>query len=198
MAASGYWMGVVVLATTLAVLAAIAIAVAPLRAEDLSRWVWVVRAPETDRASETIPPPQQVPLECPTLEQLGYRTKAIAELSLDVEMSDERLPADCSDGVFRETIAGHDGRSWYATEFNWAASDLFAQPAYFDDPVLERYGQTRHPLVQPWLSGVHFFGQFPLMPYKIAIDWPCDKVYTLGYYRPGSPMPCVSRRLPRP
>ncbi|HUG69146.1 MAG TPA: hypothetical protein VMM76_15455 [Pirellulaceae bacterium] len=184
--------------TTLAVSATIAIAVAPLRAEDLSRWVWVARAQETDRPSETIPPPRQVPLECPTLEQLGYRTKAIAELSLDVEMGDVRLPADCSSRVFQETIGGHDGRNWFATEFNWAASDLFAQPAYFDDPVLERYGQTRHPLVQPWLSGVHFFGQFPLMPYKIAIDRPYDSIYTLGYYRPGSPTPCLSRRLLRP
>ena len=114
------------------------------------------------------------------------------------ESTDERLPADCSDGVFQGIAPGDDARSWYATEFNWAASDLFAQPAYFDDPLLERYGQTRHPLVQPWLSGVHFFGQFPLMPYKIVVDRPFEKVYTLGYHRPGSPMPCMARRLPRP
>jgi hypothetical protein len=176
----------------------VGLALAPVRAEDLSRWVWVAQAPQADRASETIPPPQQIPLDCPTLEQLGYRTKALSELSLNVEISTEQLPKDCSSGVFQETVLSQDGRDWFATEFNWAASDLFAQPAYFDDPLLERYGQTRHPLVQPWLSGVHFFGQFPLMPYKIVVDRPFDKIYTLGYYRPGSPMPCVTRRLPRP
>ncbi|MCA9144970.1 MAG: hypothetical protein H6823_11205 [Planctomycetaceae bacterium] len=181
--------------TTLVVLAVIA--VAPTRAEDLSRWVWVARIQETEPANETIPPPQ-VAVECPTLEELGYHTKPIADLNLDVGIRDERLPADCSHGVFQETVAGHDGRSWYDTEFNWAASDLFAQPAYFDDPMLERYGQLCHPLVQPVLSGAHFFGQFPLMPYKILVDRPFEKVYTLGYYRPGSPMPCVARRLPRP
>jgi len=177
---------------TLAVLA-----IAPLRAEDLSRWVWVAQAPASDRASETIPPPQ-IPLDCPTLEQLGYRTKQLSDLSLNVGIGDDQLPADCSHNVFQETLPSQDGRDWFATEFNWAASDLFAQPAYFDDPLLERYGQTRRPLVQPWLSGVHFFGQFPLMPYKIVVDRPYDKVYTLGYYRPGSPLPCVVRRLPRP
>ena len=174
------------------------LAIVPVRAEDLSRWVWVASALQEDPASEAIPTPQQAPLECPTLDQLGYRTKQLMELSLDIGIREDRLPADCSGGVFQATAAGYDGRSWCATEFNWSASDLFAQPAYFDDPLLERYGQTRHSLVQPWLSGAHFFGQFPLMPYKIVVDRPFDKVYALGYYRPGSPLPCQTRRLPRP
>ncbi len=174
-----------------------ALSIAPVRADDLSRWVWVARAQQSEPTSETIPPPQ-IPLDCPTLEQLGYRTKPLAELSLDVALRDEQLPADCSANVFQETAVEQADRGWFVTEFNWAASDLFAQPAYFDDPLLERYGQTRHRLAQPWLSGAHFFGQFPLWPYKILVDHPCDKVYTLGYYRPGTPMPCMARRLPRP
>lgn len=180
---------------TLAVLGGLVIA--PLRAEDLSRWVSVAHVQQADDASETIPTPQQGLLECPTTEQLGYRTKPLGELSLDVGLRDVRMPTDCSRSLFQEAAVAQDDRSWYATEFNWAASDLFAQPAYFDDPLLERYGQTRRPFVQPWLSGVHFFGQFPLMPYKLLVDRPHDTVYTLGYYRPGSPMPCQSRRLPR-
>ena len=171
---------------------------APVRADDLSRWVWIARAPRVDQAAESVPTPQQPLLECPTLEQLGYATKPLVELRLDIEVRDERMPVDCSDTLFQATAPGHDNRSWLAAEFNWVASDLFAQPAYFDDPVLERYGQTRHPLVQPWLSGVHFFGQFPLLPYKMVVDHPCDKLYTLSYQRPGTPMPCVARRLPRP
>lgn len=171
---------------------------APVRAEDLSRIVWVAQAPELVRSGETIPVPNQVPRDCPTLEQLGYQTKRLSELSLDVALADKQLPADCSLAVFESTAVGHDGRSWMATEFNWSASDLFAQPAYFDDPVLERYGQTRHPCLQPWLSGAHFFGQFPLMPYSLIVNRPFDKVYTLGYSRPGTPTPCVMRRLPRP
>lgn len=171
---------------------------ASLRAEDLSRWVWVAQAPEATRTTESIPTPRQMRLECPTLEQLGYPSKQLGNLSMNVSSADERLPVDCSNTVFQPIAPGQDGRNWFATEFTWAASDLFAQPAYFDDPLLERYGQTRHPLVQPWLSGAHFFGQFPLMPYRIVVDRPFDKVYTLGYHRPGSPMPLVARRLPRP
>ena len=167
-------------------------------AEDLSRWVYIAQAPATNQPSETIPVPRQASTDCPTLEQLGYRTKQLAELSLDVGLRDVQLPADCSEGLFQATAPSNDMRLWHEAEFSWEASDLFAQPAYFDDPILERYGQTYPPLVQPWLSGAHFFGQFPLMPYKIAVDRPFEKVYTLGYYRPGSPMPCVARRLPWP
>ena len=173
-------------------------AIAPLRAENLTRWVRIAQVPEENRTTETIPTPQQLPGDCPTLQQLGYQTKRLDELSLNVGIDDEQLPADCSDGIFRTMALSDDGRDWFDAEFHWAASDLFAQPAYFDDPVLERYGQTRRAFVQPWLSGAHFFGQFPLMPYKVVVDRPYDRVYTLGYQRPGSPTPCVARRLPRP
>ncbi len=158
-----------------------------LKAEDLSRWIRVAQAPARDPNGETIPTPQRQANECPALEELGYRAKSLSELSLDVAVRDERLPADCSSELFGRTTFGHDGRSWYATEFNWEASDLFAQPAYFDMPMLERYGQTRHPLVQPWISGAHFFSQFPLLPYKVLVDHPRDRVYTLGYQRSGTP-----------
>ncbi|MCA9119836.1 MAG: hypothetical protein H6822_01270 [Planctomycetaceae bacterium] len=158
----------------------------------------MAQVPNTDQRSEDIPTPPTVPTDCPTLEQLGYRTKPLEELSLHVGLDGVQLPADCSTGLFQSTAPSSDLRIWYASEINWAASDLFAQPAYFDDPVLERYGQTSPALLQPWLSGVHFFGQFPLMPYKILVDRPFEKIYSLGYYRPGSPMPCVARRLPRP
>jgi hypothetical protein len=178
--------------------AVIGFVVVPLRAENLTRWVQIAQVPEVNRTTETIPTPHQLPDDCPTLEQLGYQTKRLTELSLNIDVTDAQLPADCSEGMFRTMALGNDGRDWFDAEFNWAASDLFAQPAYFDDPVLERYGQTRSALVQPWLSGVHFFGQFPLMPYKMAVDRPFERVYTLGYQRPGSPMPCVARRLPRP
>lgn len=171
---------------------------ASLQAEDLTRWIRVAQAPTPPENGEPIQTPRREPLDCPSLKELGYKTKTLANLKLDISIANARLPADCSDGLFDKTAVGQDGRSWFETEFNWAASDLYAQPAYFDDPMLERYGQTRHPLVQPWISGAHFFSQFPLMPYKIVVDRPYDTIYTLGYYRPGSPTPCVARRLPRP
>ena len=73
------------------------------------------------------------------------------------------------------------------------------QPLTIEAPILvaaKDVAQVRHPLVQPWLSGAHFFGMFPIMPYLIGLDRTHDRIYTLGYYRPGAPTPCLGRRLP--
>ena len=52
---------------------------------------------------------------------------------------------------------------------SWQATEFWHRPLYFDDVPLERYGQMHHPLIQPWLSGVHFFGNVPLLPYKMGV-----------------------------
>ena len=66
----------------------------------------------------------------------------------------------------------------------------------FDDVQLERYGQSRCPTLQPVLSGAHFFGTMAIMPYKMGLSGPFEMTSNYGYYRPGSPTPCVGRRLP--
>jgi hypothetical protein len=86
--------------------------------------------------------------------------------------------------------------SWSPCCFGWAASNQYHQPLYFDDTPLERYGQTLHPILQPWISGARFFATFPIIPYKIGVDRTHDHIYTLGNYRPGSPTPRVVERLP--
>lgn len=42
---------------------------------------------------------------------------------------------------------------------------------------------------QPLVSGAQFFATVPILPYKLGAEPPCDCVYTLGLYRPGSPAP---------
>ena len=37
---------------------------------------------------------------------------------------------------------------------------------------------------------------FPVIPYQIGLNRTHDRVYTLGQYRPGSPTPCLVRRIP--
>jgi hypothetical protein len=44
-------------------------------------------------------------------------------------------------------------------------------------------------LLQPILSGAHFFGKIPALPYLVTAEPPHDCVYTLGHYRPGSYAP---------
>ena len=81
-------------------------------------------------------------------------------------------------------------------DFHWVASNLAHQPLYWDDQPLERYGQSVSPVLQPVLSGVHFFATFPVIPYKIGIDGMYDRVYTLGYYRVGNCAPPTRQHLP--
>jgi hypothetical protein len=46
------------------------------------------------------------------------------------------------------------------------------------------------------MSGVHFFGTLPVLPYKMGIRTPTECVYTLGYYRPGSCAPYMIDPVP--
>jgi hypothetical protein len=44
-------------------------------------------------------------------------------------------------------------------------------------------------LAQTCLSGAEFFLTVGALPYKLVAEPPCRCVYTLGQYRPGSPVP---------
>jgi hypothetical protein len=78
---------------------------------------------------------------------------------------------------------------WADTMFQWSATALCHRPLYFEQVNLERYGYTVCPLLQPAISGAHFFLTIPTLPYKMAAQCPRECVYTLGYYRAGSPAP---------
>ena len=62
-----------------------------------------------------------------------------------------------SQGVFdaQGHRPAHRGDGWLALiHYCWFASfsDLRHRPLYFEDAMLERNGQTRHPLIQPMAS----------------------------------------------
>jgi len=162
------------------------------QATDIASWV---STQQDDAKSEPVRAESTSFSTCASSEEIGYKAKLLKDVALNIRLDAPAMPEDCSADLFQAGSALRD-RRWQLSEFNWAASDLFGQPAYFDDPILERYGQSHHALIQPALSGAHFFSQFPLMPYKIGIDRPHDQIYTLGYHRPGSPMPLLGRRLP--
>ena len=62
--------------------------------------------------------------------------------------------------------------------------------------MLERHGQTRHPLVQPLVSGTRFFLTFPALPYAAVVDPPRPARSVLGHFRPGSGAPLLLQRPP--
>ena len=81
--------------------------------------------------------------------------------------------------------------------FFWAPSNIYYNPLYFNDPVLERYGQVHvHDAVQPFYSMARLGIQLIGLPYEMALHPMCDHEYPLGYYRPGDPAPKLIYQLP--
>jgi hypothetical protein len=166
--------------------------------------------PETDL--ERLPlPTRERPLgkeeveaveECPSPYDPGYYTK-ISELSSDITAEDGDFPKECTltAETFQPFAAGEVrrnglGEPWSPTTFTWKASALCHKPLYFEDVHLERYGHSWGPRLQPILSGAHFFLTVPALPYMMGLYPPCECIYTLGYYRPGSCAPYMLDPLP--
>jgi len=62
---------------------------------------------------------------------------------------------------------------------------------YFEEVNLERYGYThrRNLFLQPVISGGRFVATITALPYLATVRPPCERVYPLGHYRPGSCAP---------
>ena len=101
------------------------------------------------------------------------------------------LPTECTLG--NEPFQDRD---FIASTMTWKASGVCHKPLYFEDVQLERYGHTRGPIVQPFVSGAHFFANVALLPYKMGINPPHECQYPLGYIRPGSCAPWMMQPFP--
>ena len=101
------------------------------------------------------------------------------------------LPTECTLGNEQ-----FEDRQFIASTMTWKASALCHKPLYWEDVQLERYGHTAGPVVQPVLSGAHFFVNVALLPYKMGINPPNECQYPLGYYRPGSCAPWMLQPFP--
>lgn len=86
-------------------------------------------------------------------------------------------------------------RDWYPTVAMWEAPSFYHRPLYFEEVNLERYGH-RHTHLQPVASTAHFFANTLALPYKIGVNHPCERIYTLGHYRPGDCNPHARHGLP--
>ncbi len=92
--------------------------------------------------------------------------------------------------------AAYDGRHFAPMTFTWKATGVCHKPLYFEDAELERYGHSWNPVVQPFLSGAHFFVSIPILPYKMGSSAALECIYSLGYYRPGSCAPFMIEPFP--
>ncbi|NQT16997.1 MAG: hypothetical protein HQ582_29840 [Planctomycetes bacterium] len=135
--------------------------------------------------------------------------RPIGSLGTNIVCSEGVLPPDCARAKFEPAgEAWDDGtplRNWMQVAYPWEASYLCHRPLYFEEINLERYGYMNcdhrcggipAAVVQPVLSGAHFFATVPILPYKMVVEPPCKCIYALGHYRPGSPVPYRINRIP--
>jgi len=103
----------------------------------------------------------------------------------------EDYPLECALGAEQ-----FEQRRWPQITYTWKAAGLCHKPLYFEQVQLERYGHSWGPYLQPFMSGVHFFGMLPILPYQMGLKTPNECVYTLGYFRPGSGAPYLLDPIP--
>ena len=77
----------------------------------------------------------------------------------------------------------------------WVAPNTTYRPLYYEDPALERYGHTLWGPVQSLVSLGRFSVQTASLPYQAVIHPYCDRVYPLGWYRPGD---CAPKKCYQP
>lgn len=113
--------------------------------------------------------------------------KSIQEVRLNLAENGAQSPEDRSSKLY-ESSRRIDG-SIAATEkvFAWAAPNINYQPLYFEDVALERYGQTKGLVQQPFVSAGKFLADKLLLGTRAMRVHPksCDS--PLGFCRPGSP-----------
>lgn len=131
--------------------------------------------------------PQARLAPCPSPDEL----KRIREIKADIVSKSTDLPPECTLGD-----AVYQPRQFAPTTYTWKASALCHKPLYFEDVALERYGHSWGPILQPLVSGGRFFATLPILPYEMGIEPPCECVYVLGYYRPGSCAPYMIFPVP--
>jgi len=109
------------------------------------------------------------------------------------------VPENIADKVFsKEPVEDYPygyQRDWAPTTAMWEAPAFFHRPLYFEEVNLERYGH-KHKHLQPAISVAHFFANTAALPYKMGAYPPCERIYTLGHYRPGDCNPHDKHGLP--
>lgn len=129
-------------------------------------------------------PIQLTPITTPNTNLVGVGTGLRPE-----DATEGRLPA----AQWLPTGTTRDGM-WSLQAKAWVPGGFCHQPLYFEDPMLERHGHETESHLQPFYSGLRFFGTIPVLPYLATLRHPLDEVHTLGAYRPGSCVPMLRYR----
>lgn len=113
--------------------------------------------------------------------------KSIQEVRFDLAEHGAEAPEDRANKLF-ESSRRFDGNIAASEKvFAWAAPNINYQPLYFEDVALERYGQTKGLVKQPFVSAGKFLADRLFLGARALRVCPhsCDS--PLGFCRPGSP-----------
>ena len=153
--------------------------------------------------------PQRAPGE-PELYSISQLKNPLSHLNYPTNSNDygDQVPGDESSkrfgaftegtlaqDVVRTSISYGNPSTWYTMVETWEAPSFFHRPLYFEEVNLERYGHYV-PRWQPAISAAHFAANLASLPYQMYVHPPCEPVYTLGHYRPGSCNPHQIHYLP--
>ena len=103
-----------------------------------------------------------------------------------------RVPEDRSELLDGFGRIGPVGES--VKVFAWEAPNIRYQPLYFEDVVLERYGQTQPDFRQSIRSAILFGAQYAGLPLQTWETNPKSCDHPLGYCRPGTCVPQTTQR----
>jgi hypothetical protein len=126
---------------------------------------------------------------------IDFRQRPITDVTTSILPRSPYVPDSVAETRLNELGAiSYDSvlvRRWMGLRFCWDAPALHHNPLYFEEVNLERYGYGPRGfrVIQPVISGAHFFATVPTLPYQMATHPPRQPVYALGHYRPGSPAP---------
>lgn len=112
--------------------------------------------------------------------------KSMREVNTDVRPSSAAVPKDQSSVLSNSSQRFYNGQANSEKVFAWAAPNIRHQPLYFEDASLERYGQTKGIIKQPFASAFEFLRDSALLPLNASIDCPYSCDTPLGFARPGS------------
>ncbi|MEK6262707.1 MAG: hypothetical protein AABP62_29265 [Planctomycetota bacterium] len=163
-------------------------------------------------------PPSPMPensASVPLAEKL-WQDRPLGSLKATLKRTEGELPPNVAAPRLAESgLICHsfgDSRPWMLTSCEWEAPATRHLPLLFEEPNLERLGYTHRchldfcgyetrpriaECLQPLVSGAHFFGTIPIVPYLWGYQSPCEPVYTLGVDRPGSPVCYRKHKIPR-
>jgi len=115
--------------------------------------------------------------------------RPIGELTTNIATPTGKLPTDLAKDKFQGEYPPWLPRQWNEVTYFWDAPDLCYGPLRYEEVNLERFGYTHCPIVQPAISGAHFFCATLALPYTMTMRPHGECIYPLGHYRPGSPVP---------